>query len=388
MCNDHLSLMKEEKFWLLVSKKVTGEACAEELKLLQELIDANPGWKTIMENMQELWNSQPLTSTTPKDQKNEDAYLIHINRLKEKAPDFKAHSGIAVVDDNVSLLPAKKPFYKSRITYVGIAVAAIVVSLIFIYPVITENKHDKKIASLKPVNEIAIDRGSRTKIQLPDGSQVWVNSGSKLTYEGRFDGSAREVHLEGEAYFDVVKDAAHPFIVHTSGIDIKVLGTTFNVKAYKVDRTIEATLIHGSIEVLHHNQPGAPTIILKPHEKLVYTKYQRGEVNGKQSAVKSADSLFSINIETLSRNIADSNIVETAWVYNKLIFEEESFEDLALKMERWYNIKISIENEKLKHYKMSGSFVKETAEEAIKILQFLVPFKYAIQNNEIKIMNK
>ena len=75
MCNDHLSLMKEEKFWLLVSKKVTGEACAEELKLLQELIDANPGWKTIMENMQELWNSQPFTRITGKDQKNEDAYL-------------------------------------------------------------------------------------------------------------------------------------------------------------------------------------------------------------------------------------------------------------------------------------------------------------------------
>jgi ferric-dicitrate binding protein FerR (iron transport regulator) len=93
-----------------------------------------------------------------------------------------------------------------------------------------------------------------------------VNSGSKLTYEGNFKGNLREVRLDGEAYFDVVKDALHPFIVHTSGIDIKVLGTAFNVKAYKVDRTIEATLIHGSIEVINQNQPGAPKIMLKPHK--------------------------------------------------------------------------------------------------------------------------
>ncbi len=374
--------MKEEKFWILVSKKITGEACAEELKLLQEMIAANPGWKTTMENLQELWNSQPITPTTGKDQKTEDAYLIHINRLKEKFPEFKAGGTLAAMD----AVPAKKPFYKRWITYAGTAAA--IAAIIFIYPLITEKKPDKKTAAIKPVNEIAINRGSRTKIQLPDGSQVWVNSGSKLTYEGRFDGSTREVHLDGEAYFDVVKDAAHPFIVHTEGIDIKVLGTAFNVKAYTADRTIEATLIHGSIEVLNHNQPGVPNIILKPHEKLVYNKYQPGDVKEKQAIVKAADTPFSISIEPLQKNIADSNIVETAWVYNKLIFEEERFEDLALNMERWYNVKISIENEKLKNYKMSGSFVNETAEEAIRILQFLVPFKYSVKNNEIIIMKK
>ena len=384
--------MKEEKFWILVSKKVTGEACAEELELLQEMIAGNPGWKTTMENLQELWISQPLTPTTLKDQKTEDAYLIHINRLKEKAPDFKVHGPLTGMNESVYATltefstPVKKPFYKSWITYAGMA--AVFAALIFLYPLINAAKPDKKTVPVKPVNEIAINRGSRTKIQLPDGSQVWVNSGSKLTYEGRFDGSTREVHLDGEAYFDVVKDAAHPFIVHTEGIDIKVLGTAFNVKAYTADRTIEATLIHGSIEVLNHNQPGAPNIILKPHEKLVYNKYLPGLIQEKQAIVKASDTPFSISIEPLKKNIADSNIVETAWVYNKLIFEEERFEDLALKMERWYNVKINIENEKLKNYKMSGSFVNETAQEAITILQFLVPFKYSIKNNEIKIMRR
>ena len=376
--------MKEEKFWILVSKKVTGEACAEELKLLQEMIAGNPGWKTIMENLQELWNSQPVTHTTRRDQKNEDAYLIHINRLKEKFPDFKSDNTLAAMDEAMYAVHPKKSFYKRWGIYAGMA--AVIAAVIFLYPFMNAAKPGKKTVSLKPVNEIAINKGSRTKIQLPDGSQVWVNSGSKLTYEGRFEGNTREVHLDGEAYFDIVKDAAHPFIVHTEGIDIKVLGTVFNVKAYNADRTIEATLIHGSIEVLNHNQPGAPNIILKPHEKLVYNKYQPADVKEKQAIVNTADKPFSISIAALRKNVADSNIVETAWVYNKLIFEEERFEDLALKMERWYNVKINIETEKLKNYKMSGSFVNETAEEAIRILQFLVPFKYLIKNNEIKIM--
>ena len=378
--------MKEEKFWILVSKKVTGEACAEELKLLQEMIAGNPGWKTIMENLQELWNSQPVTHTTRRDQKNEDAYLIHINRLKEKFPDFKSDITLAAMDEAMYAVPPKKPFYKRWGIYAGMA--AVIAAVIFLYPLMNAAKPGKKTVSLKPVNEIAINKGSRTKIQLPDGSQVWVNSGSKLIYEGRFEGNTREVHLDGEAYFDIVKDAAHPFIVHTEGIDIKVLGTVFNVKAYNADRTIEATLIHGSIEVLNHNQPGAPNIILKPHEKLVYNKYQPADVKEKQAIVNTADKPFSISIAALRKNVADSNIVETAWVYNKLIFEEERFEDLALKMERWYNVKINIETEKLKNYKMSGSFVNETAEQAIRILQFLVPFKYLIKNNEIKIMRR
>ena len=258
------------------------------------------------------------------------------------------------------------------------------------YPVV-DNNENKTIASAKrPVNEVSINRGSRTKIELPDGSQVWINSGSKLSYDDFFKGATREVVLDGEAYFDVVKDAAHPFIVHTSGIDIKVLGTAFNVKAYKMEPVIEATLIHGSIEVINKNRPGAPGVMLKPHEKLIYNKYPVADGRDQRAdvTIPTEPDSYSITIKPLSKNITDSNIVETAWVYNKLIFEEEKFEDLALKMERWYNIKINIETEKLKNYKMSGSFVKETAEEAIKILQFVVPFKYTIQNNEIKIMKR
>ncbi|HMU73304.1 MAG TPA: DUF4974 domain-containing protein, partial [Ferruginibacter sp.] len=172
-------------------------------------------------------------------------------------------------------------------------------------------------------------------------------------------------------------------------IDIKVLGTAFNVKAYQAESTIEATLIHGSIEVINKNRPGSPKIMLKPHEKLVYSKYPVADTRDQRAEVKPAEpDAYSITIKPLSKEIADSNIVETAWVYNKLSFEDERFEDLAHKMEKWYNLRIVIENEKLKNYRISGSFINETPEEALKELQFLVPFSYVLKNNEVRITRK
>ena len=379
--------MKEEKYWILLSKKIAGEATGDELEELQQLISDNPEWKTTMENLRELWSSKPVIVDTDKKQKIEDAYLVHINRLKEKGADFKENTELAVHDVEINLTAVKKPFYKSWITYA--AAAVFIVAVIFLYPLIADTGKTNEVASpIRPFNEITINPGSRTKVQLPDGSQVWVNSGSHLTYEGNFKGNTREVQLDGEAYFDVAKDASRPFIVHTSDIDIKALGTSFNVKAYKTEATIEATLIHGSIEVINKSQPGSAKIMLKPHEKLVYNKYLIKDIKNPKADIKPVADSFSIIIKPLRKNIADNDIVETAWVYNKLIFDDERFADLALKMERWYNVKISIENEKLKDYRISGTFVNETAEEAVKALQLLVPFSYSIKNNEVRIIKK
>ena len=121
--------------------------------------------------------------------------------------------------------------------------------------------------------EVAARPGVRTKVVLPDGTQVWLNSNSKLKYSPDFNLHSREVDLEGEAYFDVAKDMERPFIVHASTIDVRVLGTAFTIKSYPQDETIEATLLKGAIEISGRDNPGAPRIILKPDEKLVLNKH-------------------------------------------------------------------------------------------------------------------
>ncbi len=380
--------MKEEKYWLLIAKKITGEATAEELLQLEELVNNSEEWQANMETLQEFWNSRPVNTNPVNGHKSSDAYLAHVNRLKEKAADFETALTNTEIVTSQSSFTAKRPLFKRIAIY---AVAASFVAGISLLYLLSGNQEHKSlpISSVKPANEISVGHGSRSRIQLPDGSQVWINSGSSLTYDNFLKSNIREVQLNGEAYFDVVKDPEHPFIVHTSGIDIKVLGTVFNVKAYQSESTIEATLIHGSIEVINKNRPGAPKIMLKPHEKLVYSKYPVSDSRDQRADVLPAEpDAYSISIKPLSKNIADSDIVETAWVYNKLSFEDERFVDLAHKMEKWYNLKIVIESEKLKEYKISGSFVNETPEEALKELQFLMPFSYSIKGNEVKIMRK
>jgi transmembrane sensor len=379
--------MNEERHWILLSKKIAGEANPEELEQLRELLNADPEWKAVLENLEEFWASAPVAAVGEQ-KRDEDAYMKHINRLKLYLSDFNETEGITEGESSSFSGPVKKPFYTRWFTYAALASFIVSVVVVYIYGAGNGNREEKPAAA-NSVNEIAISPGSKSKIQLPDGSQVWINSGSKLTYAGMMKGLTREVTLDGEAYFDVVKDAVHPFIVHTSGIDIKVLGTAFNVKAYKIEPTIEATLIHGSIEVTNRNQPDAPAIMLKPREKLVFSN----DIYMVRKNVSKAISLPGVNeghpssilITPLKRNIADSSISETAWIYNKLSFEDKSFEELAKDMERWYNVKFTFRNKKIAQFHFTGSFINETIEQVLEALRFSVNFKYTITDGSILI---
>lgn len=385
--------MKEEKYWILLSKKITGEATVEELELLQEIIESNPEWKNILENLQEIWNSKPLESDHDKNwQRTEDAYLVHINRLKQKMPGFEASIEFFENETESGLSRGKKPLYKRWVTYA--TAFSCIACFLLVYPYVKSTGNQDKIRESSQVNEITVNRGAKTKLRLPDGTYVWVNADSKLSYPETFKGPLREVYLEGEGYFDVVKDTAHPFIVHTAGLDIRVLGTAFNVKAYSAEPTIEATLIHGAIEVMKPNQPGSPLVILKPHEKLIFNKLavsrdilkdnQRKSVNLSEEEIVTP----AFTIGRIADNIVDSAILETSWVYNKFSFEDEKFDNIAVKMERWYNVKIKINNDRIKSFRLTGSFVNESVEEALRELQYLVPFNYTINGKDIEINKK
>lgn len=361
--------MKEEIFWILLAKKITGEATIEELDQLSALISENYERGALVERMQQIWNSTPPPSIPKYHSKAEDAYLSLINKIavseEEEPESLKKEVGFSL----------KRWLYAAAIMlFVGFS------GMLYLnQDKATDNQKQKAVAG----NKISIDPGSKTRVLLPDGSQVWVNSGTQIIYQNDFNGKTREIELKGEAYFDVVKDAERPFIVHTSGIDIKVLGTAFNVKAYPTDPTIEATLLHGSIEVINNKRPNDAHLILKPHEKLVYQKELEAP-----PMVATSNSDFAVNIKPLKTNLVDSELVETAWVYNKLAFEDESLRQVADKMERWYDIEITIESEKLENVRISGSFVNESLEEAMKELQFLMPLAYTIKKDKVVITKK
>jgi ferric-dicitrate binding protein FerR (iron transport regulator) len=229
--------------------------------------------------------------------------------------------------------------------------------------------------------EVSTKYGSRTDIQLPDGSKVWLNSGSTLTYDKQFGKEIREVVLSGEAFFDVVKNAEKPFIIHTTSMDIKVLGTRFNVKSYSGDKLSEATLIHGSIEVSLKKR-ASEKILLKPNEKILVMNDQVVR-EGTSTLVKNRPPDPIIAVQKLNYDSKDSTVIETSWVDHKLIFKNESFEDIAIKMERWFGTHVEFEDPALKQERLTGSFTTETIEEALNALQISTKFTYLKRYNTL-----
>ncbi len=365
----------EERLAILLSRKFAGEATVEELAELDDRIKDDPGNQFLLGVLHTYWNDY-----TPVSIINKKADLHFENILKA------AQNGEVITPDLKRVQGPKRS--RIRFTLKIAAMAAILAGAVllgtwFFYfsgkPGFENNALETIVAA----------KGSKSRLLLPDGSKVWLNSNSKLVFDRRFGGKLREVTLDGEAFFDVVKDKKRPFIVHTTAIDIRVLGTAFNVKSYKDDNTIETTLIHGLVEVTDKTKPEAPKIILRPSEKLVFSK--AGSVDApdpgtpprNEKAVTTGKS--AATVLNLPDHISEPDRIETAWVHNRLIFEGDTFRELAAKMERWYNVRFSFENENLANYRLRGVFEDETLEQALQALQLITPFRYEIDGNVVKI---
>ena len=239
------------------------------------------------------------------------------------------------------------------------------------------------------ISSIVTKNGNRTKIVLPDGSQVWLNAGSNLDYNNSiFNKDLREVTLNGEAYFDVTKNAEKPFIIHTKKMDVKVIGTAFNVRSYSYEKTAEASLIRGSIEVTLKDRKDQ-VITLKPNEKIsIATDEPEQQVSkpGKTTAVKNdVKSIPQIIVKELKTNPTNNIIAEIAWTQNKLYFEDENLENIAPMLERWFGKKVEITNTSLKNLRYYGNFENETMEEVLSYLKLSKPFNFKIEADSVLI---
>jgi transmembrane sensor len=366
--------MSQENFWVLLSKKLAAEASSAELQELEKLLQQHPEWQYAAQNLQDIWQQQAQKDTL----QAEDAYLLHLHRMEEMQIPFE--------DEPASEMPViRKNKIKKWLFYA--AAVAIILAGFFSYKNFLDTKEKTNVIA-HSLNEISTRAGSKSKVKLPDGSVVWLNAGSKLTYTKEYGLQQREVNLTGEGYFDVKKIKEKPFIIHTSKIDIKVLGTVFNVKAYPEDRQTETSLIHGSIEVTIKDRP-RDKIILSPSEKLVVKNTGGAEqitsAEGKKISLPQKASEISslMSVDKLRYIEADSTISETAWVSNRLVFRNEAFSDVALRMQRWYDVEIEIKDDNLLQEPLSGTFENETVLQALDAFKYFLPFKYEQKENKI-----
>src|SRR5690606_18034433 len=182
-------------------------------------------------------------------------------------------------------------------------------------------------------------------------------------------------------------NAERPFIIHTRAMDIKVLGTEFNVKSYPDEKTTETSLIRGSIEVTLRDKR-AERIILKPNEKLVVSNEITLDKTTTPKKAKMLKDTPIINLGTLNYFSLDSTILETSWVNNWLVFEDESFEEIALKMSRWYGVNFQFNDEGVKNLRFTGNFRNETLQEALTAMQITADFNFQIVDKTVTITKR
>lgn len=237
----------------------------------------------------------------------------------------------------------------------------------------------EKQAEKQNQNIVSTKKGSKTSVVLPDGTLVYINSDSRISYSPDFGAhKTREVTLVGEAYFDVAKDKTRPFIVHTQNFDIKVLGTVFNVRSYEDEKTSETTLLRGSVEVLLKKTNS--TIMLKPSEKITI----RNTLPQNETPGKVKTQIPEVVLDKVKPIVGDdSTFNETFWLKNKITFDQAPLEEIASTIEKWYDVKIVIKDPALNNRKISGTFEGKSLHHVMEALELAGRFKYSISEENI-----
>ncbi|MEI6140219.1 MAG: FecR domain-containing protein [Mariniphaga sp.] len=221
----------------------------------------------------------------------------------------------------------------------------------------TETEELENDSNTLQMNQLVVPRGKRSSIELADGTKLWLNSGSRAIYPVVFKGKTREIFIEGEGYLEVAHDVAHPFFVVTDQIKIEVLGTKFDISAYKEDDCISVVLVEGSVQasIGHDNR------IMEPNQILNYQKL------------------------TQKTSLEKTNVLEyIAWKDGYMLCNNEQVKTITTKLSRYYDIDINYEDTSLSNMTITGKLdLKSNCEDVLKVICATAPLEYKIVDNEV-----
>lgn len=237
--------------------------------------------------------------------------------------------------------------------------------------------------------EIYVPYGSTSKIVLPDGSNVWLNAGSYLRYNNSFNINNRKLLLKGEAFFEVQKNKKIEFIVQTPGMEVKAIGTKFNIKSYPEEKIISATVVEGKVQVINNLKADKPgEIILTANQTASYIKEFTAPPVVEPE--KDKNQKLTEELDEIPSKIADVNSevntdILVSWHEGKLIIERETLGSLAPKLERRYNIKMQFVDSAVKNYVFSGVLKDETFEQVMEVIRLTSPLHFSVNGNFVKL---
>lgn len=328
--------MKDEQIWNLIGRQLSGEASQEELIIIDLWKRSHPNNQVVHQIICEYWQSKH--ELPPSNARHIWSSLEQ--RINQK--DFQ----------EVSLGSYKKQKFQRW----PLKVAAIITILLlagwsFYY-------YGEQAITTLTSTVIENPRGTKSKIVLPDGSQVWLNAESKLVYHQDFGEQNREVYLSGEAFFDVEKNPDLPFIIQLSKSHIQVLGTSFNVRSYDDDEIVETSVVTGKVIFVKEEQGGSKdgsVHYITPNHKLAFSK-STGHIE--KMEVDSQENM--------------------AWTQGKLIFKNTTWAEIAKTLERTYNTDIEFENESIKNCRITATFNEKTLKEILAMIAMTQEFDYEI----------
>lgn len=270
---------------------------------------------------------------------------------------FTLHQKMLNIDEHKAYQNVSgKLFSKKKVDFLTLLqrVAAILLLPVLIATAIfyySQRNHTQQFSSVYNTAETPL--GMRSSLTLPDGTKVWLNAGSKLSYPVLFSDKFREVKLSGEAYFEVKKDKNWPFVVSSENMKIVVTGTTFNCNAYPENNQIQTVLVEGEVTVM--NQSATETEVIAPGELAVFDR------NSQKIAKTKVD---------LEKYIA--------WKNGKLMFREDKMNLVVEKLERWYNVEFEIKDKEILDYVYTATFINESLEQVLKMLSLSAPISYTV----------
>lgn len=299
---------------VLIIRLLSGEANETEKSMVEKWLNQSVENRKLYADLRDIWLSSGNSE-------NADEYDLE-----------------GAIQKFIEQINSKKQSSEKQIRLISVlkyaAVATLLLAIPFSYYFGTRNP-----ALGNSTTTIACAFGDKTSITLPDSTKVWLNSGSKISFSSDFKNKERNVQLEGEAFFSVTKDKHHPFRVKTDGIQVEVLGTQFNLKAYPEDKTISTTLVEGSLLV----SDGTQETRIAPDQKVVFNKEQK---------------------EMVLQELTDT-APETEWKDGRFVFRNETLEDLEPRLERWFDVEIVFADEQVKHRRFTGVLERESILEAI-----------------------
>ncbi len=341
--------------FVLIAKYLNSETDSMENELVIHWINASEENRQEFEKLQQAWEIASAGSGLQEweAQKAKEQFLLKV-----------IHHQAEAIEEKAETVKKSRQIIRSIWRYAAVLILILGISGILVYTLPGDQAKGL-------FTEVAVSKGSKSQLVLPDGTQVWLNADSRIKYDNSFNKNDRSLILEGEAYFEVAKNPNKTFRVNAGGLVVEAVGTVFNVKAYPDENVVEATLVEGAVRIGLANKPNQ-RMLLNPDEQVFYYKPDVRKMQSEKLLV--------------SKGIESQQF--TSWIKGQLAINSETLESLVVKLGRKYDVKFHFDDISVSKLRFTGVFKDETIEQIMEVLKLSSPVNYRIQERDIWLSRK